>query len=69
MRLQGMGNVDAVAASEIKVGDVLMWNYGYTSTVVAIRKTTKCIVLTELCGDGKTYERRRGSDSEVCRIN
>jgi hypothetical protein len=34
--LQGIGYVAAIPANEIKIGTKLMWNYGYTSTVLAI---------------------------------
>jgi hypothetical protein len=36
MQLIGYGRVAAIQASELKVGDVIVWNYGYTSTVAAI---------------------------------
>ena len=57
--LQGMGMVDAILAKDIKVGDILVWNYGYTSSVRQILKETKTqIVIQTLCGDGNVYERR-----------
>ena len=36
MRLQGIGLVAAQPAENIKVGDVLVWNYGATETVVSV---------------------------------
>lgn len=69
MTLQGVGMVNAIAASEIEVGDILMWNYGYTSTVKAIRRTAKSVVIVTVGDNGREYERRRHNDSEVCVIN
>lgn len=35
VKLQGIHNKqEAKAVKELKTGDVIMWNYGYTSTVV-----------------------------------
>ena len=35
IKLQGIYNQQAAkAAKELKTGDVIVWNYGYTSTVV-----------------------------------
>ena len=35
VKLQGIYNKqEAKAVKELKTGDVIMWNYGYTSTVV-----------------------------------
>lgn len=45
--LQGLGAVRGKPAGELKVGDGLVWNYGYTSTVSAILKETKATVTIE----------------------
>lgn len=59
IRLQSVGHVKAAPASEIKVGSVLMWNFGYTSTVEEIvKETAKTIVIKETYESGKTFERR-----------
>lgn len=59
IRLQGVGMVDAILAQDIQVGDVLCWNYGYTSTVQQIvKETPKQIVIQERCSDGNLYDRR-----------
>lgn len=39
--LQGFGWCNAIPASEIEVGDILVWNYGYTSQVVEVVKETQ----------------------------
>ena len=38
IHLQGIGRVDAKPATEIKIGDILIWNYGYKSTVKSVEK-------------------------------
>ena len=46
VKLQGIYNKqEAKAVKELKTGDVIMWNYGYTSTVVDLipSKTGKSI--------------------------
>lgn len=58
--------VDAILAKDIKVGDTLVWNYGYTSSVRKIvKETPKQIVINELCEDGNLYERRLGKSRLV----
>ena len=64
MRLQGIGMVQGTAAGEIKVGDVLRWNFGGISRVTAIEftKTGKTIICQVECmnrkGEIETYERK-----------
>lgn len=41
IRLQGIGWVDAVPASELVAGDRVMFNYGSVYTVEAITRETK----------------------------
>lgn len=48
IHLEGMyGMQPAKRASEIKVGDVLLWNYGYTSRVLEVTpsKTGKSVTV------------------------
>ena len=48
VKLQGIYNKqEAKAVKELKTGDVIMWNYGYTSTVVDLipSKTGKTIII------------------------
>jgi len=60
LQLQGIGSVPAKQAGEIKIGDTLIWNYGYKSMVknVTETKTKKSIIVTILEDDGNIYERR-----------
>lgn len=48
IRLQGIGRVHAVKAGEVKVGTVLVFNYGYQYTVtgVELAKSGKSVKLT-----------------------
>lgn len=41
MRLQSIGVVLGIPASEIKKGDLLMWNFGSVYTVNSILKETE----------------------------
>lgn len=67
MRLQGIGVVEGITAKNIKVGDVLVWNYGGTSTVVAFEfsKTGKTLKVTTEA-DGELYERKLSAERIVC---
>ena len=45
IHLQGIGEKPAIPAKELKIGDVTIWNYGFTETIIGILKqTTKSIV-------------------------
>lgn len=46
--LLGVGNVNARSASNLKKGDILMWNNGYTSRVESVTpsKTGKSVSVT-----------------------
>lgn len=66
MRLQSIGFVQGTPASEIKIGDSLMWNFGGVSKVNNITKETpKMLVISELY-DGKLYERKLFKTRLVC---
>lgn len=39
VQLQGYGRADAYNAENIKKGDILLWNYGYTSKVKNVEST------------------------------
>ena len=62
VKLQGIYNKqEAKAVKELKTGDVIMWNYGYTSTVVDLipSKTGKTITcLLKSNQDGVVRERK-----------
>ena len=62
--LQGIGSVPAKAAQELQRGDIIRWNYGYTSTVLdlipsASGKTVTAVLLENQ--SGKTVQRKLGS--------
>lgn len=56
IQLQGIGKVDAVRAGDLRVGDRIAWNFGYSSKVVAIGKSTpKGRYITTQSESGKKY--------------
>ena len=60
IHLIGVGRVLAVPASELVVGDRLMWNYGSVYTVVSIEDVSpKFLAITERDKDGKVWPARR----------
>ena len=63
--LQGIGSVNAKPAGQIKPNDKLMWNFGTTSTVIAIIKETKSQIVIEEQYESGTYQRRLGKDRLV----
>lgn len=67
MRLQGIGIVLGVPASEIKEGDFLVWNFGHTSEVTKILKETAKTVTLEVIESGKKYERKLTKTRIVCK--
>ena len=71
MRLIEMGLVLGTPASEIKAGDLLMWNYGYTSQVNSIIKETAktlTISVTETKSQ-KIFERKLYKNRLVCLLD
>lgn len=38
VKLQGIGNFTAKPAAELQAGDVTVWNYGYTETVLGVER-------------------------------
>lgn len=69
VKLQGIYNKqEAKAVKELKTGDVIMWNYGYTSTVVGLipSKTGKTFIcLLKSNQDGVVRERKMGAERLV----
>ena len=60
IHLIGVGKVLAVPASELVVGDRLMWNYGSVYTVVSIEDVSpKFLAIAERDKDGKVWPARR----------
>ena len=71
MRLIEMGLVLGTPASEIKAGDFLVWNYGYTSQVNSIiRETAKTLTIsvTETKSQ-KIFERKLHKNRLVCLLS
>ena len=59
LRLQGIGIVKGTPAGEIRIGTVLIWNYGERSTVTDIvKETKKTIVINEVSDSGYKGQRR-----------
>ena len=63
IHLQGIGEKPAIPAKELKIGDVTIWNYGFTETIIGILKqTTKSIVFqiksnnTDYIGQRRLYK-------------
>lgn len=70
IHLQGIGEKEAVAAQELKVGDTLMWNFGYTSTIIEILKeTAKSITIKTKNKDNYIGTRRLFKTTLVARVN
>ena len=69
IKLQGIYNQQAAkAAKELKTGDVIVWNYGYTSTVVDLipsktGKTITCMLKSNQ--DGVIRERKMGAERQI----
>lgn len=71
MRLIEIGLVLGTPASEVKAGDLLMWNYGHTSQVNSIvKETTKTLTIsvTETKSQ-KVFERKLYKNRLVCLLN
>lgn len=67
IKLQGIhGDQPAKHVKDLRVGDIIKWNFGYTSTVVELipSKTGK-MILCKLLENGTIYERRLGADRLV----
>jgi len=68
VHLQGIGSKPAKAVKELHIGDKVMWNYGYTSTVLDLMpsKTGKTIVAVLKSDDSGTVGNRKlGADRLV----
>lgn len=69
VKLQGIyGKLPAKAVKELKIGDIIIWNYGYTSTVVDLvpsktGKTITCILKSNK--DGIVRDRKMGAETLV----
>ena len=69
--LQHVGYKPAVKAETLKVGDVLMWNWGYTSTITKIIKVSEKSILFETKSDdsGNIHQRRLSKNRLVAKVN
>lgn len=67
IQLQSIGRRNATEAKNIKVGDTLIWNFGYTTKVLEIVKETACTIVIRTLNEfnGNTYERRLGKERLV----
>ena len=65
-RLQGIGVCQGIKAKNLKVGDVLVWNFGGTSIVkeITFSKTGKTLTIIEEY-NGTDYERRMTAERIV----
>lgn len=60
IQLQQIGLQKGIEAGELKIGDVTLWNFGFTATVLEIvKETAKTVVLKCVSDDnGNVHERR-----------
>ena len=65
--LQGIGRHEAIPAKELKPGMTLVWNFGYTSSLKAVKpsKTGKTVTLTTESSNGEQYERKFGVNTLI----
>jgi hypothetical protein len=74
VHLQGVGDLPGIPASDLKPGDVLMWNYGYKSKVVEVLRASACFMLitlewtSKITGEAERADRRLKKDRLVARI-
>lgn len=57
-RLQGIGLVQGKPARDLKEGDIIYWNYGIRSKVLAIVKETEHFIDFALTGNLDTEKRK-----------
>lgn len=69
IKLQGIsGQQQGTLTKDLKVGDFIVWNYGFKSEIVGIKpsKTGKTIIFSlKSCEDGIVRERKMGADTLV----
>lgn len=60
VHLQGLGSVPGKPASELKIGDIAMFNYGYKYEVIEMHESGKASVATKMksLDNGKVFDRR-----------
>ena len=55
IHLQGIGEKPAITAKELKIGDVTIWNYGFTETIIGILKQTKKSIVFQIKSNNTDY--------------
>ena len=71
VKLQGVsGWIKAKPAVELKPGDVIMWNYGYTSTVMAVTpsKTGKTVDVETVSNESDYHGTRKLGASRLVAV-
>ena len=65
--LQVIGRHEAIPAKELKPGMTLVWNFGYTSSLKAVKlsKTGKTVTLTTGGSSGEEYVRKFGVNTLI----
>ena len=60
VHLIAIGKTPAIPAGELKVGDTVVWNYGYTNEIIEITQKGSMLVarLQDPKDPNKVYERR-----------
>ena len=69
--LQHVGYKPAVKAETLKVGDVLMWNWGYTSTITNIIKVSAKSKKKKKKSDdsGNIHQKKISKNRLVAKVN
>lgn len=64
VHLQGLGRTPAKPARDFRVGERIMWNYGYVSLIESIVPSAsgKTLVMGLRKGNGQLNSRRVGAD-------
>lgn len=59
LQLIGYGRVAAIQASELKAGDVMMCNYGFTAKVLDIKPRNKTQITVTTLGGERCFNKTR----------
>lgn len=66
MKLQGIyGEVKSKAVKDLKIGDVITWNYGYKSEVIDLIPSKTVKVMLKSLQDGIIRERKMNATRQV----
>jgi len=69
VQIQSVGRCKGKPAGQLQVGDVTIWNFGYTYAFVGFAKETKAQVIAQFANkDGSVWEKRMGKDRLVAVI-